>query len=68
MLVDVLVALGAMCVISAGWLAVQRLWRRHFPEFDGDDTLAARSGCANCKCDGGACRTLESNHTNQEAR
>jgi hypothetical protein len=54
-------AIAGMIVISCGWLAVQRLWLRQFPDslapggnVDGD-ALAGRSGCHGCKCDPTAC-------------
>ena len=54
-----LTAIAGMIVISCGWLAVQRLWLRQFPDSpaaDGDaDALAGRSGCHGCKCDPTAC-------------
>jgi hypothetical protein len=56
-----LTAIAGMIVISCGWLAVQRLWLRQFPDSpapggnaDGD-ALAGRSGCHGCKCDPTAC-------------
>ncbi|MCP5195162.1 MAG: hypothetical protein H6987_19060 [Pseudomonadales bacterium] len=49
-----LTALAGMLVISGGWLAVQRLWQRHFPEHGAagqdEDALAGRSGCHACNC------------------
>ena len=56
-----LTAIAGMIVISCGWLAVQRLWLRQFPDSPapgGDangDALAGRSGCHGCKCDPTAC-------------
>jgi hypothetical protein len=52
-----LTALAGMILISGGWLAVQRLWQRHFPERgDGsDDALAGRSGCHGCNCGPAGC-------------
>jgi len=53
-----LTALLCMIVISGAWLAVQRLWQRHFPEYGGagdEDALAGRGGCHACDCDGDSC-------------
>jgi hypothetical protein len=57
MLGTVLTAVAGMIVISGSWLAVQRLWQRHFPERgDGsDDALAGRSGCHGCNCGPAGC-------------
>ncbi len=54
-------AIAGMIVISGGWLAVQRLWLRQFPDSpapggDADgDALAGRSGCHGCNCDPTSC-------------
>jgi hypothetical protein len=45
-LTGVLLVMG----ISAGWLLVQRLWRRQFPECAEGDALANRGGCQGCTC------------------
>jgi hypothetical protein len=56
-----LTAIVGMIVISCGWLGVQRLWLRQFPDSpapggDADgDALAGRSGCHGCNCDPTAC-------------
>ena len=52
-----LTAIAGMIVISGGWLAVQRLWLRQFPDSPaaGGDALAGRSGCHGCNCDPTAC-------------
>lgn len=53
MLITYLTAIAGMVVISCSWLAVQRLWLRHFSQQcvgDGNDALAGRSGCHNCNC------------------
>ncbi|MCB1854894.1 MAG: hypothetical protein H6988_06410 [Pseudomonadales bacterium] len=53
-----LTALAGMILISCGWLAVQRLWQRHFPGPEGGeqgDALAGRSGCHGCNCEASGC-------------
>jgi len=46
------VALGAIVVMLVVWVGVQNAWRRSFPGVSSDpDVLAARGGCASCKCD-----------------
>ena len=37
-------------IISAAWLAVQRLWREQFPDQAQADALADRGGCHGCTC------------------
>jgi len=70
-------ALVGMVTISCCWLAVQRLWQRHFPELNaGDDALAGRSGCHACNCESPQCerepdRATEPSppqHSSQRAR
>jgi hypothetical protein len=57
MLSTFLIAIAGMIAISCSWLAVQRLWQRHFPEYsDGnDDALAGRGGCHGCNCGPAGC-------------
>jgi hypothetical protein len=53
MLTTYLTAILGMAIISGCWLAVQRLWLRHFPQQcagQQSDALAGRSGCHNCNC------------------
>ena len=53
MLSSYLTAIAGMITIACLWLAVQRLWQRHFPEHGpvGEkDALAGRSGCHACNC------------------
>jgi len=45
-LVRLATALAALSLLAAGWVAVQRAWRRAFPEAGDDpDALAGRTGC-----------------------
>ena len=57
MLSAFLTAVAGMIIISAAWLAVQRLWQRHFPEQTDSqgDALAGRSGCHGCNCGPAGC-------------
>ena len=53
MLSSYLIAIAGMIFIACVWLAVQRLWQRHFPEHGAvgeADALAGRSGCHGCNC------------------
>ena len=53
MLTSYLTAMACMIAITCFWLAVQRLWQRHFPEHGAEgeeDALAGRSGCHGCNC------------------
>jgi len=57
-------AIAGMMVISCFWLAVQRLWLRHFretaePGGAGGDALAGRSGCHGCNCGPAGCEREE---------
>lgn len=46
-------ALATLCVVLVSWVAVQRAWRRSFPDAPGDeDALSGRLGCH-----GGCART-----------
>ena len=57
MLSTFLTAIAGMIIISCAWLAVQRLWQRHFPERvdSSGDALAGRSGCHGCNCSPNQC-------------
>lgn len=49
MLTTHLAALALLVLVLAGWVAVQRAWRRAFPGACADpDVLAARGGCGRC--------------------
>lgn len=51
MLITGFKALLGITVILCGWLLVQALWRRGFPQTPADeDVLAGRLGCHNCAC------------------
>lgn len=55
-----LTAVLSMMVLMTGWLAVQRLWRRFFPERAGKDGDALSSGgCNGCNCSGSANEILQ---------
>ncbi len=42
-------ALAALVGMLAGWVAVQRAWRRVFPDaFEDPDVLAGRPSCGGC--------------------
>ncbi len=60
-------AVAGMVVIACAWLAVQRLWQRHFPENGGSDrdALAGRSGCHNCDCGPAGCERGTGQTTDQ---
>jgi len=69
MLQTYLTATVLMILISCLWLAVQRLWRRSFPEHrsaDGD-ALAGRGGCHNCSCEKSHCENSTTNTVTREA-
>jgi len=53
MLLNYLTSMILMIVLTCGWLAVQRMWRRHFPGDDATDgdALANRNSCVGCTCD-----------------
>jgi hypothetical protein len=72
MLTSLLAALAWLAGLLALWLAVQRLWQRHFPENsspDGD-ALAGRGGCHGCTCKPGHCEAQDTrpNHTTEANR
>ncbi len=49
MLHHYLIGVGAVVLMSAGWLVVQRAWRKAFPDPGEDpDALAGRLGCHGC--------------------
>lgn len=49
MLHHYIIGVGAFALLSAAWIAVQRAWKRSFPEVGDDpDALAGRSGCYGC--------------------
>ena len=52
MLTSYAVGVLAIVALATGWVAVQRAWRRSFPDaFDDPDVLAGRSGgCGGCGC------------------
>ena len=53
MLSSFLIAIAGIVTIACFWLAVQRLWQRHFPEQGAvgeTDALAGRGGCHGCNC------------------
>jgi len=72
MLTSLLPALAWLVFLLAGWLAVQRLWQRHFAEQDSPDgdALAGRGGCHGCSCKPGRCEQPEprQNHTTEVNR
>lgn len=56
--VSYLTAIIGLLVISACWLAVQRLWLASFPEHGGGeeaDALAGRGDCHGCRCETNDC-------------
>lgn len=58
MLSSYFTGIAGVIVIACGWLAVQRLWQRHFPEHAAggeEDALAGRSGCHGCNCGPSQC-------------
>lgn len=43
------VGMGALVLLSAGWIAVQRAWKSTFADLGSDpDALAGRPGCTGC--------------------
>ena len=63
-----IIGIGAVLLLSTAWIAVQRAWRRSFPDGGGDpDALAGRSGCHGCssskdchrRAESGACQGQE---------
>ena len=43
---------GALALLLAGWLVVQRAWQRTVPAPGGDpDALSGRTGCAGRACE-----------------
>lgn len=49
MLHHYLIGVGAFVLLSAGWVAVQRAWRKSFPDAGADpDVLAGRPDCKGC--------------------
>ena len=67
MLQTYLTGIVLLVLISVAWLAVQRLWQRHFPGQAEADALQGRSGCHNCSCGAGECRESTTDNTHQEA-
>lgn len=50
MLRHYILGVGAVLLLSVAWLAVQRAWKRSFPDVTDDtDALAGRSRCGNCE-------------------
>ncbi len=44
-----IVGVGALLLLSAAWLGVQRAWKRSFADSSEEpDALAGRSGCHGC--------------------
>lgn len=55
MLTSVVTGLVTLILMLVAWLAVQRAWRRAFPESGAeDDPLEGRMGCRG-SCGGGVC-------------
>ena len=64
-----ILGVGALLVVLAAWIGVQRAWRRAFSHVSDDpDALAGRTGCrgacdriAGCQraCDGGSSKIEE---------
>ncbi len=45
------IGVGVLLLVLVAWVAVQRAWRRSFPELVSDpDVLAARMSCHGCGC------------------
>ena len=60
MLQQYILGVGALLVLLAAWIGVQRAWRRAFPGFGDDpDVLAGRSGCHGCSSSLGCQRACE---------
>lgn len=58
--------IGALLLLLAAWVGVQRAWRSAFPDVEGDpDVLAGRSGCHGCsgrcnrRLENGSCKIEE---------
>lgn len=68
MLQTYLTAILVMFAVSGLWLAVQRLWRRSFPQecADSGDALAGRGGCHNCSCGKAHCENSTQNTVTRE--
>jgi hypothetical protein len=63
-----IIGIGAFLLLSTAWVAVQRAWKRSFPDVGEDpDVLAGRSGCHGCdktkdchrRTESGACEAQE---------
>ncbi len=49
MLHHYLIGVGAVLLLAAAWIAVQRAWKKSFPDVGDDpDALAGRSRCHSC--------------------
>ena len=65
---DYIIGVGAILLMSTAGVAVQRAWRRSFPDAGADpDALAGRAGCRGCndskdchrRPESGACKGQE---------
>ena len=68
MIYHYMIGIGAFLLLSTAWIAVQRAWRRSFPDVGDDpDALAGRSRCHGCndsevchrRPESGACKAQE---------
>ena len=51
MLASYLTGVLVIVAVTVAWVAVQRAWRRAFPDASADpDALAGRGGCHGCNC------------------